>query len=43
MKLKGVAQEDYKTTFKNLQAGIAAKKSPALALLEADKVDMLAK
>lgn len=40
--VKGVAQEDYKTTFKNLQAAIAAKKSPALALLEADKVDMLA-
>lgn len=40
--VKGVAQEDYKATFKNLQAGIAAKKSPALALLEADKVDMLA-
>lgn len=40
--VKGVAQEDYKTTFKNLQAGIAAKKSPALALLEADKVYMLA-
>lgn len=39
--VKGVAQEDYKTTFKNLQAGIAAKKSPALALLEADKVYML--
>ena len=41
--VKGVAQEDYKTTFKNLQAGIAAKKSPALALLEADKVNILAK
>jgi len=41
--VKGVAQEDYKTTFKNLQAGIAAKKSPAIALLEADKVNMLAK
>ncbi|MFW2489154.1 ABC transporter substrate-binding protein [Clostridium chromiireducens] len=40
--VKGVAQEDYKTTFKNLQAGIAAKKSPALALLEGDKVYMLA-
>ena len=39
--VKGVAQEEYKTTFKNLQAGIAAKKSPALALLEADKVYML--
>ena len=41
--VKGVAQEDYDATFKNLQAGIAAKKSPALALLEADKVDMLDK
>lgn len=40
--VKGVAQEDYKTTFKNLQAGIAAKKSPALALMEGDKVYMLA-
>lgn len=40
--VKGIAQEDYKTTFKNLQAGIAAKKSPALALLEGDKVYMLA-
>lgn len=40
--VKGVAQEDYKATFKNLQAGIAAKKSPALALLEGDKVYMLA-
>ncbi|RII36569.1 ABC transporter substrate-binding protein [Clostridium chromiireducens] len=40
--VKGVAQEDYKTTFKNLQAGIVAKKSPALALLEGDKVYMLA-
>jgi multiple sugar transport system substrate-binding protein len=39
--VKGVAQEDYDATFKNLQAGIAAKKSPALALLEADKVDIL--
>ncbi|MDF2882320.1 MAG: carbohydrate transporter substrate-binding protein family [Clostridiaceae bacterium] len=35
--VKGVAQEDYDATFKNLQAGIAAKKTPALALLEADK------
>lgn len=41
--VKGVAQEDYDATFESLQAGIAAKKSPALALLEADKVDMLAK
>jgi len=39
--VKGVAQEDYDATFKSLQAGIAAKKSPALALLEADKVDIL--
>ena len=38
--VKGVAQEDYKTTFKNLQAAIAAKKNPALALLEADKVSI---
>ena len=40
--VKGVAQEDYKATFKSLQAGIAAKKSPALALLEADKEAILA-
>lgn len=40
--VKGVAQEDYKATFKNLQAGIAAKKSPSIALLEADKVVALA-
>ena len=39
--VKGVAQDDYDATFKSLQAGIAAKKSPALALLEADKVDIL--
>ncbi|WP_244834570.1 ABC transporter substrate-binding protein [Clostridium sp. BJN0001] len=39
--VKGVAQEDYKTTFKNLQAAISAKKTPALALLEADKVKAL--
>ncbi len=41
--VKGVAQEDYDATFKSLQAGIAAKKSPALALLEADKVAVFAK
>ena len=39
--IKGVAQEDYKTTFKNLQAAIAAKKSPALAMLEAGKAQAL--
>lgn len=39
--VKGVAQEDYKATFKNLQAAISAKKTPALALLEADKVKAL--
>lgn len=41
--VKGVAQEDYDTTFKNLQAGIAAKKSPAIALLEPDKAAIFAK
>lgn len=41
--VKGVSQEDYDATFKSLQAGIAAKKSPALALLETDKVAILAK
>ena len=41
--VKGVANEDYKATFKSLQAGIAAKKSPALELLEADKQAILAK
>ncbi|GAA0076905.1 ABC transporter substrate-binding protein [Clostridium sp. CTA-5] len=35
--VKGIAQEDYKATFKNLQAGIAAKKAPALAILKPDK------
>lgn len=40
--VKGVAQEDYNATFKNLQAGIAAKKTPALAILEADKQSILA-
>lgn len=39
--VKGIAQEDYKTTFKNLQAAIAAKKSPALAILEPDKAAIL--
>lgn len=39
--VKGIAQEDYKTTFKNLQAAIAAKKSPALAILEPDKASIL--
>ncbi|MFT8342946.1 MAG: ABC transporter substrate-binding protein [Clostridium beijerinckii] len=41
--VKGVAQEDYDATFKSLQAGISAKKDPALALLEADKVAVFAK
>ena len=40
--VKGVAVEDYDTTFKNLQAAIAGNKKPALTLLEADKVDILA-
>jgi multiple sugar transport system substrate-binding protein len=40
--VKGVAQEDYDATFKNLQAGISAKKTPGLALLEADKEAILA-
>lgn len=35
--VKGVAQEDYDATYKSLQAAIAAKKCPGLALLEADK------
>ena len=40
--VKGVAQEKYDVTYEKLQAAIAAKKTPALALLEADKVDVLA-
>jgi len=39
--VKGVAQEDYDTTFKNLQAAIAGNKTPALTLLESDKVEIL--
>ncbi len=39
--VKGVAQEDYDTTFKNLQAAIAGNKAPALTLLESDKVEIL--
>lgn len=39
--IKGVAQEDYDATFKNLQAAIAGNKKPALTLLEADKVEIL--
>lgn len=39
--VKGVAQEDYDTTFKNLQAAIAGNKTPALVLLESDKVKIL--
>lgn len=39
--VKGVAQEDYDSTFKNLQAAIAGKKAPALTLLESDKVEVL--
>lgn len=35
--VKGVAQEDYDATYKSLQAAIAAKKCPGIALLEADK------
>ena len=35
--VKGVAQEDYDATYKSLQAAIAAKKCPSIALLEADK------
>lgn len=41
--VKGVAQDKYDTTFKNLQAGIAAKKNPALALLEPDKAAIFGK
>ncbi|AGF59110.1 multiple sugar transport system substrate-binding protein [Clostridium saccharoperbutylacetonicum] len=41
--VKGVAQDKYDTTFKNLQAGIAAKKSPAVALLEPDKAVIFAR
>ncbi|WP_238916704.1 ABC transporter substrate-binding protein [Clostridium sp. YIM B02555] len=41
--VKGVAQDKYDTTFKNLQAGIAAKKSPAIALLEPDKAVIFAR
>jgi multiple sugar transport system substrate-binding protein len=40
--VKGIAQEKYDVTYQKLQAAIAAKKTPALALLEADKVDVLA-
>jgi len=40
--VKGIAQEDYDTTYKNLQAAIAGDKTPALALLETDKVRNLA-
>ncbi|WP_315081681.1 ABC transporter substrate-binding protein [uncultured Clostridium sp.] len=39
--VKGISQEDYDATFKNLQAGIAAKKAPALAILEPDKASIL--
>lgn len=35
--VKAIAQDDYDTTYKNLQAAISAKKTPALALLEPDK------
>ncbi|WP_294373409.1 ABC transporter substrate-binding protein [uncultured Clostridium sp.] len=35
--VKPVAQDDYDTTYKNLQAAISANKTPALALLEPDK------
>ncbi|WP_321993459.1 ABC transporter substrate-binding protein [Clostridium butyricum] len=35
--VKPIAQDDYDTTYKNLQAAISAKKTPALALLEPDK------
>ena len=35
--IKGISQEDYDATFKNLQAAIAAKKTPALVVLEPDK------
>ncbi|KFX56781.1 ABC transporter substrate-binding protein [Clostridium botulinum] len=35
--VKGISQEDYDATFKNLQAAIAAKKTPALVVLEPDK------
>lgn len=41
--VKGVAQDKYDTTFKNMQAGIAAKKSPAAALLEPDKAVIFAR
>lgn len=40
--VKGVAQEDYKATFKSLQAGIAAKKSPSLAMLKPSHEAILA-
>ena len=39
--VKGVAQEDYDATFKNLQAAIAAKKTPALAILNPDTAAIL--
>ncbi|AIY80493.1 bacterial extracellular solute-binding family protein [Clostridium botulinum 202F] len=35
--VKGISQEDYDATLKNLQAAIAAKKTPALVVLEPDK------
>ncbi|WP_252237926.1 ABC transporter substrate-binding protein [Clostridium sp. VAP51] len=35
--VKGISQEDYDATFKNLQAAIAAKKTPTLVVLEPDK------
>lgn len=39
--VKPVAQEDYKATYKSLQAAIAAKKCPSLALLGADNQHIL--
>ena len=39
--IKGVAQEDYDATFKNLQAAIAAKKTPTIAILDPDKAAIL--
>ncbi|NMM65200.1 ABC transporter substrate-binding protein [Clostridium sp. P21] len=41
-KVKGVAQGSYTETFQALQAAVAAKKEPALVLLEAPQVAQLA-
>ncbi|AOR24538.1 ABC transporter substrate-binding protein [Clostridium taeniosporum] len=39
--VKGVSKEDYDKTFRNLQAAIAAKKTPGLVILEPDKAAIL--